>query len=168
MKTAIEMQVSSEPRPFFDADSLFEVASKHEAIVNLWAHALQEEPEYVSVMLPGAVERMDNWHMRGKEPPKKIENEVLTLVDHLNRHRETIQKDMRNDSPNVWVEFRDHRGELVQDEVRAVSNTEHLLEPYARNTVEAIVILKRYSWIPVKDIVRWLDADHPIEIVRAD
>lgn len=57
----------------------------------------------------------------------------------------------------IRIKFRRHDGTIVEDTVRGFFNHEALLEPYARNTVTPAAVLTEHSWIPLCDIVAFID-----------
>lgn len=46
-----------------------------------------------------------------------------------------------------------HNGHLVRDRVRRIFVKEIFLEPYARNKKKQAVVLTKYSWIYVDEII---------------
>lgn len=57
----------------------------------------------------------------------------------------------------IRIRFRRHDGSIVEDEIRGFFNHEALLEPYARNTITPAAVLTEHSWIPLSDIVEFMD-----------
>lgn len=57
----------------------------------------------------------------------------------------------------IRITFRRHDGTIVEDAIRGFFNHETLLEPYARNTVVPAAILTQHSWIPLTDIVEFVE-----------
>lgn len=55
------------------------------------------------------------------------------------------------------IKFRRGDGTIVEDAIRGFFNHEALLEPYARNTITPAAVLTEHSWIPLCDIVEFLD-----------
>lgn len=56
----------------------------------------------------------------------------------------------------IPIRFRNHTGEVVQDEIRSFFNHVELLEPYAPNRVVPGAVLTEHSWIPVSDILEFV------------
>ena len=62
---------------------------------------------------------------------------------------------MKNSNP-IHIRFKNHKGILVDDYIRAFFTQEVLLEPYQRNKQVPAVVLTNHSWIPVSDIVEYV------------
>jgi hypothetical protein len=151
----ITIHIYDQPKPFWEADSEVEVANREAANITLWALALQPIPEYASCMMPGAIERSDNWHLRGQTPPAHFAKAVDEKLAQLRNLCAIAEKIAAKDLIGAHVQFKNWRGEIETDVVREVFEHESLLEPYARNTTETGLVLTRYSWIPLTDAIRF-------------
>ena len=152
---SITIHIAARPVPYWEADSEIEVTGREAANIMLWALALQPVPKYACCMMPGAIERSDNWHLRGQTPPAHLAQAIDEKLAQLGNLCAVAEEIAAKDLIGAHVQFKNWRGELDTDVIREVFEHESLLEPYARNTTETGLVLTRYSWIPLDQAIRF-------------